>query len=44
MPAILIEVGFLSNAREEQLITSSTYQDILVQAIVRGVEKYFQNY
>lgn len=44
MPAILIEVGFLSNANEEKLITSNDYQNKIAAAIVRGIERYFKTY
>lgn len=44
MPATLIEIGFLSNPTEEKLITDSSYQDKIVLAISRGIEKYFQIY
>lgn len=44
MPAILIEVGFLSNSNEEKLITSDSYQDKIVSAIVKGIENYFGMY
>lgn len=44
MPAILIEVGFLSNAEEEKLIIDDNYQDRIVKGIVSGVKKYFDRY
>lgn len=44
MPAILIEVGFLSNAKEEKLITDDDYQNKIVGAILRGIENYFETY
>lgn len=44
MPAILIEVGFLSNANEEKLITDDDYQNKIVGAILRGIENYFELY
>lgn len=42
MPAILIEVGFLTNVNEEKLITNDDYQNKIVGAIVKGIEKYFE--
>ncbi|MBN2831510.1 MAG: N-acetylmuramoyl-L-alanine amidase [Candidatus Omnitrophica bacterium] len=40
MPAVLIEVGFLSNAREEQLLRDGHYRDKLAQSILEGVFDY----
>lgn len=44
MPAILVEVGFLSNAEEERQITNDSYQNKLVEGIIKGIEKYFEMY
>lgn len=44
MPAILVEVGFLSNANEEKLITSDAYQNKIVASIIKGIENYFETY
>ncbi len=41
MPAILLELGYLSNAEEEELITSLEYQATIVQAIYNGLGGYF---
>lgn len=40
MPAVLVEVGFISNADEEKLLASAEYQDKLAEAIYRGVLRY----
>jgi N-acetylmuramoyl-L-alanine amidase len=40
MPAVLVEVGFISNPDEEKLLVSSDYQDKLAEAIYRGVLRY----
>ncbi len=40
MPAILIEVGFLSNLTEEKLLRSSSYREKLAESIVNGVNQY----
>lgn len=40
MPAILIEVGFLSRAEEEELITSEEGQQQTAEAIVRALKRY----
>ncbi len=42
MPAILIELGFLSNEEEEKLLASSDFQDKLAYGIVVGLEDYFK--
>lgn len=44
MPAILVEVGFLSNVEEEKQITNDSYQNKLVEGIIKGIEKYFEIY
>ncbi|MEX1045234.1 MAG: N-acetylmuramoyl-L-alanine amidase [Chthoniobacterales bacterium] len=36
-PAALVELGFMSNSRELQLIKSSSYRQRLADAVVRGV-------
>jgi N-acetylmuramoyl-L-alanine amidase len=42
MPAVLVEVGFISNAEEEKLLTSDEYQQKVVAALVRGLSRYQQ--
>jgi N-acetylmuramoyl-L-alanine amidase len=42
MPAVLVEVGFISNAEEERLLTSDEYQSRVVSALVRGLARYQQ--
>jgi N-acetylmuramoyl-L-alanine amidase len=39
MPAVIVEAGFLSNPREEQLLNSPDYQSKLAYAIYSGVVK-----
>lgn len=41
MPAVIVEVGFLSNPREEKMLTDSHYQDKMAYAIYAGTVKYF---
>lgn len=41
MPAILIEYGFLSNEKEEQLLLTDEYQNKVVDSIIDGLEEYF---
>ncbi|WP_217596285.1 N-acetylmuramoyl-L-alanine amidase [Cohnella sp. GbtcB17] len=42
MPATLLEVGFLSNATEESILFSDSFQDRVAQAIVDGLKEYFR--
>jgi N-acetylmuramoyl-L-alanine amidase len=42
MPAVLVEVAFISNSDEEKLLTSDGYQAKIVSALVRGVGRYQQ--
>ncbi|MCM8796032.1 MAG: N-acetylmuramoyl-L-alanine amidase [Candidatus Omnitrophica bacterium] len=42
MPAVLIEVGFLSNYNEECMLKNSYYRQKIAQAIARGIEAYAQ--
>jgi N-acetylmuramoyl-L-alanine amidase len=41
MPAVLIEVGFLSNPREERLLGDADHQGKLAEAIGSGVIRFF---
>lgn len=41
MPAVIVEVGFLSNPKEEKLLTDSHYQDKMSYAIYAGTVKFF---
>jgi N-acetylmuramoyl-L-alanine amidase len=40
MPAILVEMGFLSNAQQEQQLASDDYQNAVVQALVEGIVRF----
>lgn len=42
MPAVLLEVGFLSNPEEERLIQTADYQDRFVQAVSKTLDSYRQ--
>lgn len=43
MPAILIEIGYITHSNEGKRIASKTFQDLLVKGIADGVESYFYN-
>ncbi|SLM30012.1 putative N-acetylmuramoyl-L-alanine amidase [Desulfamplus magnetovallimortis] len=42
MPSILIETSFISNKTECKRLINSTYQNVLCDAIIDGVEKYIK--
>jgi N-acetylmuramoyl-L-alanine amidase len=42
-PSILLELGYISNAEDEQRIKSQTYQTQASTAIVEGVIEYLSN-
>ncbi len=42
MPSILVEVGFLSNAVEEQLLQTSSFRSLAAEGIVNGILIYFE--
>ncbi len=41
-PAILLEMGYLSNAKEETFMASSRFQDEMVTSIYKGLSSYFR--
>jgi N-acetylmuramoyl-L-alanine amidase len=41
MPAALLEIGFLSNFQEEQILTDPAFQKKLAQGIVTGLDRFF---
>lgn len=40
---VIVECGFLSNYKEEQKLKTDEHQDKIVDGILGGVEKYFQD-
>jgi N-acetylmuramoyl-L-alanine amidase len=40
MPAVLVEVAFISNAEEEKQLTSEAYQARIAAALLRGIARY----
>lgn len=44
MPAVLVEVGFLSNSKERKLLQNSNYQEQIAKAISAGIGVYFHDY
>src|SRR3989442_5545345 len=43
MPSILAEIGFLSNAREDQLLKRPDHRQRLAEALYQGVSRYAQS-
>jgi len=43
MPSVLAEVGFLSNAKEEQLLKRPEHRQRLAEALYQGVSRYAQS-
>ncbi len=44
MPAVLVEVGYLSNSKEEKLLRSSSYQAKISDALADAVVNYLAEY
>jgi N-acetylmuramoyl-L-alanine amidase len=44
MPAVLVEIGFISNAQEEQRLRDDGYRDRIARALVAGVAAYKRGY
>ncbi|MGH9320169.1 MAG: N-acetylmuramoyl-L-alanine amidase [Vicinamibacteria bacterium] len=44
MPAVLVEVGFISNPEEEELLKSQAHQEKLAEALYRGVVRFKEVY
>lgn len=41
VPSVLVELGFLSNRKDEALIRSHDYQKQVIRAMVDGIDRYF---
>jgi len=44
IPAVIVEVGFISNPRERNLLLSNNYRDSIADAIGTGIEHYFNDF
>jgi len=44
MPAALVEVGFISNPEEEAKLKSDEFQNVMVDALTRAVQRYKHDY
>ncbi|HEN20597.1 MAG TPA: N-acetylmuramoyl-L-alanine amidase [Desulfobacteraceae bacterium] len=43
MPAVLVEVGFITNSTERKRILSSSYQKTVAKGICSGIKKYIES-
>lgn len=43
MPAVIVEIAFMTNARDRQLLQADAYRDDITQAIVAGVIYYVES-
>lgn len=41
IPGVLIEIGFISNRNERELLTNDDYQDKIVDSIINGLISYY---
>lgn len=41
MPAVIVELGYISNPKEQKKLVQSWYQDQLAKAVAKGIAKYF---
>ena len=44
MPAVLVEIAFISNAEEERLLKSDEYQNKVTAALARGIARYHREH
>lgn len=44
IPSVLVETAFITNAEEEKLLASATFQASLARQIFGGIKGYFQSY
>jgi N-acetylmuramoyl-L-alanine amidase len=42
MPAILIEIGYITNPKEEKLLNDIVELTFLAQKIKKGIDEYFE--
>ena len=42
VPVTIIEMGFLSNEKEDKLLASEKYQNKIVQGMVNGINEYLK--
>ncbi|MGC7871637.1 N-acetylmuramoyl-L-alanine amidase family protein [Desulfosporosinus sp. SYSU MS00001] len=42
MPAVIVEVGYLSSSKEQKKLQQSWYQEQLSRAVAKGIARYFE--
>lgn len=43
MPAVLLEMGFLSNGEEEKLLKDSSFRERAARSVAQGIEEYLEH-
>lgn len=43
VPAVLLEMGFVNNASDEQMLTDSHHRQVMMGQVARAIDKYFDN-
>lgn len=43
VPAVLVEMGFMSNPEEDKKMAKTSYQEKMMKSVAEGVQKYFEN-
>ena len=44
MPSLLVEVGFVSNAREEKMLKGSVYREQIAETIAKAIKQFCRDY
>ena len=44
MPAVLVEVGFITNSREASFLKRADYQDKVSKGICEGIAEFIEEY
>lgn len=42
VPVTIVELGYMSNAEEDQMLNTEEYQNQLIEGMVMGIKKYFE--
>ena len=44
MASVLIELGYLSNRREEAMLNSASYRRLVAKTLTNSINQYFKNF
>lgn len=44
MPSVLVEVGFVSNSKEEKMLKNGFYRQEIAEAVAQGIKEYSRDY